>query len=335
MKTQNIKKINYGISILRVILSFMVILDHFYKRKKHYYYILLYHIPTFFVISFYYTYNTFSRKNIPKIKLRFERLVIPYLGWSLISWILFNIYFYLFKDKCIHSFYSLLLNLLSGRIFISVLWFQNILILITLIISIIILLSKKYLLIFQILICISYFLQYSGLNYHFFKSHYTNIFYNTYGRFIEVFPDALSGYFFAHSDIYDKLINNRTNVIIINLFVLAFTTNYLSDKKILLFRYGGLRKNVSAICIFLIFLFLPLEKIKNHKMKKILDIITSNTAGIYFVHLLIGRSKIMKLLLGIKINDIFGCITIYMISFIISFIFGKIFKNTKLIHMFK
>ena len=52
------KKYNYGVEILRVFLAFMVVIDHFYKNKKKYTYTLYYHIPTFFIISFYFTYNT-------------------------------------------------------------------------------------------------------------------------------------------------------------------------------------------------------------------------------------------------------------------------------------
>jgi fucose 4-O-acetylase-like acetyltransferase len=88
----NIKKAkNYGIAILRVLLSFMVVLDHFYSKRKYLLNILYYHIPTFFVLSFYFTYHTFATYNISKIKLRFERIVIPYFVWSVICWLLFNI----------------------------------------------------------------------------------------------------------------------------------------------------------------------------------------------------------------------------------------------------
>ena len=34
MEKKNNKKKNYGISLLRIILSFMVVIDHFYDNKK-------------------------------------------------------------------------------------------------------------------------------------------------------------------------------------------------------------------------------------------------------------------------------------------------------------
>ena len=329
------KNINYGISILRVVLSLMVVIDHFYRNKRRYISILYYHIPTFFLISSYYTYNTFSKKDISKIKLRFARIIIPYFGWSVISFILSNIYFYLFKDNTHHNFQSFLINIISGRIFINALWLQNILIFISLVFSIIVFSFKKNLLIFQILFIICYYLQYSGFNFYYFKRKYSHLFYYTYGRVAEVFPNAITGYFLAYFKIYEISLRNRTSVIIISLFSLAFVTQNNLDKQLMTFRYGGLRKNIAAACIFLIFLLLPLEKIKSKKIYKIIDIFTGYTAGIYFSHLLIGKGKIMNFILDKKINDFIGCILIYTISFIASYFFGNLFHKTKLVHMFK
>lgn len=44
MKTNVEKEKNYGISILRVILSFMVVIDHFYIKKKN---MFIYYIITY------------------------------------------------------------------------------------------------------------------------------------------------------------------------------------------------------------------------------------------------------------------------------------------------
>ena len=80
------KEYNIGIGILRVCLCFMVIVTHIYNIRKvqQYIYILYYHIPTFFLLSFFYNYNTLKSFNINKIKMRFERVVIPYFSWCII-----------------------------------------------------------------------------------------------------------------------------------------------------------------------------------------------------------------------------------------------------------
>lgn len=172
------KEYNVGIGIIRVILSFMVVFDHIYNipKKLKYIRVLYFHIPTFFVISFYFNYNTLISFNIEKIKIRFERLLIPYFLWSIISWIIYNIYFYIFKKDVRHSITDFLINLLNGRLFDLVLWFQNNLIFNTILFLIIIyLFKKKYLIILYIFCIIAYALHYSDINYQFFKNNFSLI----------------------------------------------------------------------------------------------------------------------------------------------------------------
>lgn len=311
MKTNVEKEKNYGISILRVILSFMVVIDHFYIKKKKYVYLLYYHIPTFFLISFYYTHNTFVNSNISKIKLRFERLIIPYFCWSIISLVINNIYYYLFKRPCFHTINHFLANLLNGHVLILPLWFQNILLQTTLLITIIVLsFKKRYLLIFLFLMILSYIFQYSGINYQFFKEHYTVHYYLTYGRFFDTLPHSITGFLIASFKITKKLKNYHLYTICFSFGILIFISYYTFDKDLKTFKYGGLRLNIAAICIFFLF-FYSFNKLNNNKTKKCLEAITNYTAGIYFVHYLIGRSLIMKFFFDKKIKTIFGCIIIY------------------------
>ena len=67
------KEINIGIRLLRVCLSYMVVMDHFYnsKKLKKYHHILYYHIPTFFLISFFFTFKTLTSFNIDKYYRRY------------------------------------------------------------------------------------------------------------------------------------------------------------------------------------------------------------------------------------------------------------------------
>ena len=50
------------------------------------------------------------------------------------------------------------------------------------------------------------------------------------------------------------------------------------------FKYGGIRLNIAASCIFFIFSLLPIEKIKNKTSIKLIKHITSYTGGIYYMH---------------------------------------------------
>ena len=71
------EKINLGIGLLRFILCLWVVVVHCSVRTKNNIKLFskAFHVPTFFMLSFYFYYPTISCKNISKIKTRFERLV--------------------------------------------------------------------------------------------------------------------------------------------------------------------------------------------------------------------------------------------------------------------
>ena len=159
--------------------------------------------------------------DINKIKLRFKRLILPYFYWNIISFSLNNIYYYLLKRECSHTFFDFLQGLLSGRKFIIALWFQNVLIFTTLISIIVVLLFKNdYILIFQILMIISYKFQYSGENYTFFNTHYKHFYAYTYGRFIDTFPNSITGFIIASLKIKNKIYYYK-----ISLFYIFFVSS--------------------------------------------------------------------------------------------------------------
>ena len=127
--------------------------------------------------------------------MRFERLTIPYFSWCIIYWIFPNIYFYLLNKSCSHSFIDFMHNLLNGHIFNVALWFQNILILLTITFLIAIFLFKScYIYILASLALLSYVLQYKKLNFYFFIKNFPVDYFLTYGRFAEGLPNAITGF---------------------------------------------------------------------------------------------------------------------------------------------
>jgi peptidoglycan/LPS O-acetylase OafA/YrhL len=89
-------------------------------------------------------------------------------------------------------------NLVNGHIFNVALWFQNILIQLTIIFSIVILLLNNIsMYIFISLGILAYILQYTGLNYIFFKKNFQHHYHLTFGRFAEGLPNAVSGFYIA------------------------------------------------------------------------------------------------------------------------------------------
>ena len=87
----DLKKINIGIQLLRTICSFLIVVCHFYNFDRYHNRIILgknrYYIITFFYLSFYFAYNTLASRNIQKIKDRFRRILVPYIGWPLILYL--------------------------------------------------------------------------------------------------------------------------------------------------------------------------------------------------------------------------------------------------------
>ena len=335
---KKIREYNVGIGIIRVILSFMVVFDHLYdvQKKQKFIPLLHCHIPTFFVISFYFNYNTLTSFNIEKIKIRFERLLIPYFLWSVISWIIFNFYYYILNKNVKHTFIDFIINLLNGRLFDLVLWFQNNLIIITILFLIIIFLfKKKYLIILYILCVICYALHYSDINYKFFKNNFSHHSAITFGRYSEMFPLAVTGFSIAAFNLIEKIRNYKKNAQIISLIILFFITKYnvFSEKKS--FKYSGFRLNISAICLFINFSLISTYEIAKSKFTvKIIKKISGYTGGIYFTHYLIGRGYIIQKISFIKRQSLSYCIVVYLLSYLTCCFCYKIFGKTNLRHLF-
>ena len=131
-------------------------------------------LDSFFIISFYFSYNTFISRNIIKIKQRFIRLLIPYTIWPIIFFIFDNFTHYINKKK-IGNFKYLYYQLLIGTGIHPIFWFQFNLIFLSLFFTIIILIyRKRYLLnLFLIGIICYLFIYYSSVTLLFTK--YNNI----------------------------------------------------------------------------------------------------------------------------------------------------------------
>ena len=82
------KKFIISFGILRIYLSFVVVNTHcfnistFIIQNRYIFLILINQIPvpTFYIMSFYMCSNIFATKNVKRIKLRFQRLLIPYFN---------------------------------------------------------------------------------------------------------------------------------------------------------------------------------------------------------------------------------------------------------------
>ena len=158
------KRKDLGIELLRFLLCLWIVTYHCAKSdiKRSKYINRLFHVPTFFLISFYFYYPTLSRRLTSKITARFQRILIPYILWPLIIMIMNNILMQFFsigqfKIKIrIKDFY---IQILVGDGYYSIFWFQFNLIFTTLFFSIISFIGKVNILqIFSVLLIISLYI---------------------------------------------------------------------------------------------------------------------------------------------------------------------------------
>ena len=335
------KKFFSNLAALRIFLSFLVVSIHCYKpkftiRKKIIIKIIynMVHVPTFYILSFYFSFNLFKSKNIKKIKLRFQRLLIPYLVWPIIIWSLNNLFSFFFIKIDIFPFKTLIIQLLTGNCFMASLWFQYNLIFIDVLI-VIIHLSFNGELVLYILInfkILAFVLQYSNYN-TFYFGKYINSITLSFGRFFEIITHCIAGYFLSSLNIVHILSKFRILSIYIVLSIIMCILKYKIFFEIKGFGYGGLKLYVSSINLFLLFSLIPNEIFGNKYMNKFIKFISILTPGIYFINSSI--IKYLRIFSFLKNGTLFDVIFVYCMSYFISLIGKLIFRNTKLINLFQ
>lgn len=338
IKNNSNKNKNLGLQLLRMILSFFIVLYHCCNVKNKILCILLFkkpfHVSSFFLISFYFYYNVILARNIYKIKLRFLRILIPYIIWPLIFYI-FNNSFYscfglsLYKNKL--SFKDLIIQIILGRNYHQVFWFQFNLMFITFLFTIIsFVLKDNFLTILQIIGIIAYYLQYSSLNYYCFISYNYQI-RHTLGQIVEMLPIGVTGLFLASINIIKKIEKNRNKsiLLIIMLFLLILNVEIFIRPKG--FLYPGILLNIGAILLFCCFGILFIH-ISNSYLVLFISNITNYTGGVYYLHTVI-RNIIINISL-IKNREYSGSIIIYIICYLICLSGNKILGKTKLKYLF-
>ena len=89
-----------------MILSFLILQYHCLNQKKIKSKVIKrlvnaigFYVPTFFVISYYFSFKIINSRNIIKMKSRLKILFIPYIIWPIIFFIINKIIFYFYYKK--------------------------------------------------------------------------------------------------------------------------------------------------------------------------------------------------------------------------------------------
>ena len=315
------KKFDIGLAILRTILSFFVIMTHCYcynyamglwkflifKTKRFYF-----HVPIFFLMSFYFSQKTLSSFNTKKKVERFERLCIPYFFWPIIIFLL-NKLLILFKItkneiQIEHLKHQLLFGM--GIMNMYILWYQWNIIFITFFFILVICLFRKYYnFVLTIILITAFVYQYNGKNVLIFGKYKESM---VLGRVMEMIPFSVIGFLISYSDIIHILKNFRLKVLISCTYLLFFLYEDHIFQDIKGFEHNGIQFFLVSICIFVFFAMFPSEKIKNKIIIKIIKKLTNYTAGIYFIHVELSWC-ISKYIVPVKNKTINGCVIIYLL----------------------
>lgn len=331
-------KINYGIQILRIIMSFIVLYHHCFninktnhKILKFLFYSCPFCVPTFFIISYYFSYYIIISKNINKIKSRLERLVMPYFFYPIlfyvINWFL-NIFDITKKDK----FFDLLIQIICGKGIYIVFWFQCNLIFTYILFSIIFFSCRNLIFIFIIGL-----LGYLYYNLHFAYKFFSNFRYelkSTFSDFSKTLFYGAFGIFFDYFEIIKRIrFFYFKHLLIIIVFILFLVINFYSFLDIYFFYLRLFIHVIVAISLFTIFFSIPLEKINNKTMKNIIILFSRHSGGIYYLHLEIKKILSNKIII-IKEETLLSCSLIYIICFLLSVLGYNLTKNIKLKYLF-
>ena len=333
---KNYSGYNLGISMLKMLACFLVIVSHIWGVNIVYtgplgwiYFLREYAVPVFMILAFFFSQKMITQSDWDKIFKRIIKLIVPLFVWALIYWI-----FYKLLQEFLYPGYDLkvkdlFLQMFTGNsVYLNgTMWFQVNLIVLTLALALIVFVANKFhneLFALCAIVCI--YLQYAGtmLFIYKFKAEIAG----SVGRLHEMIPMAVIGYFLAYYGLLEKSRKHWITTILVSLVSLWMIRYYTVIPKpdVQTFDYGGLRHIVLGLILIFMFYAPPLEKLPKF-VHVIVEWLTKYTLGIYCMHRLVGTLLhyfISHRTIDIETFTFFDCVLIYVISYVISFLIARI-----------
>ena len=329
------KRINIGLELLRIWMSFEVILVHYWahdrgipsKYLKIFVDTKMLAVVVFMLVAFILSSDMIMNGTKEKIYSRFERLAVPYVGWAVIYWLIYCLMDLILKTDYVNGIGDLGWQLLFGSSpnLNAQMWYQFNLILLTVLFIIVFRCLKKHVLFVSGMMMIGcLILQYSNINGTIFlECPYEIIF--PIGRICEMFPYACLGIFIGKSGIMEWLKKHTVKTIIGCIFLFVLVGKYMLFVTPAGYGYAGLNSLVITVFIVTTFYVLPFERLPQILSKGIC-FFSQYSLGVFAIHFMIGKLVNIYVCprLGWMDNTFRGCILIYIISFLICFLLSKI-----------
>ncbi len=323
----SIKKSNSGISMLRLMLSYLVVTCHFWvvPADSFSYYLMHLAVPCFTFLSFYLMANKLDAPSFRMLANRVWRLFLPMCGWAIIYFAYYKMLCHIgLSDKNL-SIRDLIWQCFIGHSYNWSLWFISNQIMVLIIIWLVHLIrsnvGRNAVLIILFGLCI--ISQCEGWQ-NILLPHLNLELSTVVARIPEVLPFAILGIFVKKietriSSTY-KITNNYKLYMAIMLLFAPYILNQINVESVVGLGYGGWKNLFGALALSIAFVVIPMRNIK------VVDFLSKYSMGLYCVHMMVGESyQIVLSYLGIGFGrTALDCFFIWAISLIIATIMGRI-----------
>lgn len=317
---------NEGIALLRPILTFSVIMVHFWNSNNKMLSNVLndfisLSVPVFMLISFFLTESVFSFLSKEKFIRRIRRLGWPYVFWGGANWVALIVTEKIFNMEIIDGFHSLFWQILTGHAYHvnTPLWYIAVLLWISLFFfAIFSIFKRKAVIIIHVIGSCALILQYSCLNYLLFNNCIFELRYPL-GRIAEMFPYAVLGYDLSYFNFFDwiklseiRCIKFKYGTLCLFIILVFFCRDYHVSG----FGYAGFFKIIKALSLLAFFYLLDFKKFPK-KIMVILHVLEAHTLGVYCLHYVVGN--VLLVIIGknrVSLNQYVLCILIYLVCFL-------------------
>ena len=335
------KKYNIGLELLRLLMCYAVVNTHFWDYWEAFphggapwYFRFVnncipYAVPVFMLMAFYLSSERFLSADGEWMRKRFRRLVVPFVGWTVITFIVFKALTPLSSEFAC-TFRDLYLQQLLGttKALGSQMWFQAVLLILTGFFAAFFRLVKPVWVVWALVITafVAIGLEYSGVNYWLFKDGIYEV-RNPLGRVIPMMSYACVGLLLGRkkSVFADISLGSRWMIVALGLGVTAFLMNFdvfvVPDG----FFYRGLKMLAIAVALVAALGMLPTDRVSDRATKALLAI-SRYSMGIYFVHMFVGRILTVFLfpVLGLKAKCFIGTFIVFAACWIFCVILARV-----------
>lgn len=334
------KTINLGLQLLRLISCFWVVINHCYYsgwnvNLKYFLYQKPFHVPCFMFMSFYFFYKHIIKREVNKIKQRFQRLIIPYVIWPFIFLLINNLGIKYFGNGKYGKYISVkdyFYQIITGTKYFPIFWYLTVLLLFSNFFTIIAFIIPHYFLFFIHLFAYFFYgIHLSSLYDYLIKN---NLFTALLVLSIRIFPIAVIGLIFGSYNLIFCFKKHYIRNIILNSSILYLIIKYniFTFKNIYIYQDVG-TNTIASFNLFCIFGLIPFENIKNKTIISIIRHITNYTGGIYYLHPFTSY-YLQKIFINVRKKNLFGIFLIYIYVYIICFLGNKLLSTNKIKYLF-